>query len=59
MDKKNKGLVDNQEGEIILNESGTSISTEATEEEVKQYDEVEPAHKPKEDTEEISGTDDI
>lgn len=25
----NKGLADNQDGEIILNESGTSISTEA------------------------------
>jgi len=24
--KKNKGLADNQEGEFILNESGTSVS---------------------------------
>ncbi len=59
MDKNNKGLVDNQEGEIILNESGTSISTGATEEEMKPYDEVVPEHKPKEDTREISGTDDV
>lgn len=26
MDKKNKGLVDNHDGDIILNESGTSVS---------------------------------
>lgn len=26
MDKKNKGLADNQDGDIILNESGTSVS---------------------------------
>ncbi len=27
MDNKSKGLADNQDGEIILNESGTSITT--------------------------------
>ena len=26
MDKKNKGLVDSNDGDIILNESGTSVS---------------------------------
>lgn len=26
MDKKNKGLADNQEGEFVLNESGTSVT---------------------------------
>jgi hypothetical protein len=28
MDKKNKGLADNQEGEFILNESGTSVTVD-------------------------------
>jgi hypothetical protein len=32
MEKKNKGLADNQEGEIILNESGTSVTTDVVEE---------------------------
>ena len=33
MDKdKNKGLADNQDGEFILNESGTSVTTDAVEE---------------------------
>ena len=36
MDKKNKGLVDDHNGDIILNESGTSVSfgwdTEGSEE---------------------------
>ena len=31
MDKKNKGLADNQDGEFILNESGTSVSTDQVE----------------------------
>lgn len=31
MEKKNKGLVDNQDGEFILNESGTSVSTDQVE----------------------------
>lgn len=30
--KENKGLADNQEGEFILNESGTSVSTDHTDE---------------------------
>ena len=102
--EKNKGLADNQDGEIILNESGTSISTDAAEGEakvdrhstvqqadmqgpqqptlktddpivlndiasdehsrlgegtIKPYDDVFHDHKPKEDTEEISSTDDV
>lgn len=32
MDPKNKGLADNQEGEFILNESGTSVSIDAEKE---------------------------
>jgi hypothetical protein len=35
MDNNNKGLADRQDGEIILNESGTSISTNAVEEQRK------------------------
>lgn len=32
MDKKNKGLADNHEGDFILNESGTSVKNPATSE---------------------------
>lgn len=32
MDKKNESLVDNPEGKIILNESGTSVSMDDVEE---------------------------
>jgi len=32
MEKKNKGLADNQDGEIILNESGTSLTFDQAEE---------------------------
>jgi hypothetical protein len=53
MDKKNKGLADNQDGDFILNESGTSVSN-PVEEEIDKFDEVVPDHKPQEDTEEIS-----
>jgi len=46
---KNKGLADNQDGEIILNESGTSISTNAAEGETKtnkvDVQEVDPTNK--------------
>ena len=59
MDKKNKGLADNQDGEFILNESGTSVSTDTIEGEIKTFDEIVPDHKPQEDTEEISSTDDV
>lgn len=31
MNKKNQGLADNQDGEFILNESGTSVSTDQVE----------------------------
>jgi hypothetical protein len=31
MEKKNHGLADNQDGEFILNESGTSVSTDDVE----------------------------
>ena len=58
MDKKNKGLADNQDGDFVLNESGTSVSN-PVEEEVEKFDEVIPDHKPKEDTDEISSTDDV
>ncbi len=60
MDKKNKGLADNQNGEFILNESGTSVSNPVVEEgEIEKFDEVVPDHKPQEDTEEISSTEDV
>lgn len=58
MDKKNKGLADNQDGDFVLNESGTSVSN-PFEEETEKYDEVAPDHKPQEDADEISGTDDV
>ncbi|MEJ7683318.1 MAG: hypothetical protein WKG06_36755 [Segetibacter sp.] len=58
MDKKNKGLADNHDGDFILNESSTSVSN-PVEEEIKEFDEVVPDHKPQEDTEEISSTDDV
>ncbi|HEX8677435.1 MAG TPA: hypothetical protein VF700_09460 [Segetibacter sp.] len=58
MDKKNKGLADNQDGDFVLNESGTSVSN-PVEEEIERFDEVAPDHKPQEDTEEISSTDDV
>ena len=58
MDKKNKGLADNQDGEFILNESGTSVSS-PVEEEIEKFDEVVTDHKLQEDTEEISSTDDV
>lgn len=47
MDKdKNKGLADTQEGEFILNESGTSISIDADlPEEENQPDDAEQANK--------------
>ena len=32
MKKENKGLTDNHDGEIILNESGTSVTTDQVEE---------------------------
>ncbi len=103
MDKTNKGLADNQDGEIILNESGTTIRTDAAEETksdvqgpaqpsdltnkeeltlktddpiilndiasdehsrlgegiIKPYDDVFRDHKPQEDVDEISSTDDV
>ncbi len=103
MDKNNKGLAANQDGEIILNESGTSISIEGAEEAkndmqgalqqgdstktkdltlrtedpvilndiasdehsrlregiIKPYDDVFHDHKPQEDIDEISSTDDV
>ena len=59
MDKKNKGLADNQDGDFILNESGTSVSSPVVEEKIEKFDEVVPDHKPQEDTEEISSTDDV
>lgn len=58
MDKKNKGLADNQDGDFILNESGTSVSNPVVEE-TEKFDEVLPDHEPQEDTEEISSTDDV
>ncbi len=39
MDKKNKGLADNQDGDIILNESGTSVSFGWDDKESKSGDE--------------------
>jgi hypothetical protein len=103
MDNNNKGLADNQDGEIILNESGTSISTDVVEGQrkdemeqtlqadgrskegltlktadpvalndiasdensrqgegiIKPYDDVFGDHKPHEDSNEISSTDDV
>ncbi len=59
MDKKNKGLADNQEGDFILNEIGTSVSNPVEEGEIRKFDEVVPDHKPQEDTEEMSSTDDV
>ncbi len=62
MDKKNKGLADNQNGEFILNESGTSVSNPVVvveEGEIEKFDEVVPGHKLQEDIEEISSTEDI
>ena len=58
MDKKNKGLADNQDGDFVLNESGTSVSN-PVEEEIERFDEVVPDHEPQEDTEEISSTNDV
>ena len=58
MDKKNKGLADNQDGDFVLNESGTSVSNPVVEE-IEKFDEVVPDHKPQEDTEEISSADDV
>jgi hypothetical protein len=56
MDKKNKGLADNHDGDIILNESGTSVSfgwdtgesdendpTSSQQEEGKEKDKPEPS----------------
>ncbi len=59
MDKKNKGLADKQDGDFILNESGTSVSNPVEEGEIRKFDEVVPDHKPQEDIEEISSTEDI
>ncbi len=105
MDKENKGLADNYDGDFILNESGTSISNDVNEGgknaddeisslqpeimdkvnklslktddpilsndiasdeksrmgegEIKPYDDVFGDHKPHEDSEEISSTDDV
>ncbi len=39
MDKKNKGLADNQDGDIILNESGTSVNFGWDEKESETQDE--------------------
>lgn len=57
MDKK-KGLADNQDGDFVLNESGTSVSN-PVEDEIKKFDEVLPDHNPQEDTDEMSSTSDI
>lgn len=59
MDKKNKGLADNHDGDFILNESGTSVSNPVEEDEIKKFDEVVPDHQPQEDTEEMSSTDEV
>ncbi len=105
MDKENKGLADNHDGDFILNESGTSVSNDVNEggkmedneisslqpeimdkvnkgslrtddpilsndiasdensrmdeDAIKPYDDVFGDHKPHEDTEEISSTNDV
>jgi hypothetical protein len=50
MDKKNKGLADNQEGEFILNESGTSVNTDNVETETKRNSGLDDKYKSKEDS---------
>ena len=40
MDKENKSLVDNHDGDFILNESGTSINADHDEPNVKKPDEI-------------------
>lgn len=53
---KNKGLVDNQDGELILNESGTSVSVDETEQPLPRN--AEGKIEPQEYEAEISSTDD-
>ncbi|HEX8355900.1 MAG TPA: hypothetical protein VF610_00730 [Segetibacter sp.] len=43
MDNKNKGLADNQEGDFVLNESGTTVNIDNVEERAPSTE------KPKED----------
>ena len=51
MDKKNKGLVDDHDGDIILNESGTSVSFGwGNEDSKKDKDEASSSDENKEDT---------
>ncbi len=59
MNDKNKGLADNQEGEIILNESGTSITTDKVEgvdipQEIKKDEEDNPCNEKPENNQEKS-----
>ncbi len=54
MQNKNKGLADNQDGEFILNESGTSVNTDNVEIERKREDNsIDDDNKPEKDSEKL------
>jgi hypothetical protein len=55
MDKEKKGLVDDQDGDFILNESSTSVNIDPAELETNRTDELNKTDKSREDLQKSEG----